>query len=235
MSPLIRDIVAMARKTFSRSQGDSFEDSMRTLKSLLAQLKAADIGLAANDLLFPRSLFYTRLPVKFMDIHAEDDFTITAFVVSPNQQIPLHDHPDMYGLIKCIAGKIRVTSYSRLPADRPYVVPAIISSCISATDRVHLIPCAKQGDVEAVAEDESVLVLTPDRGNIHEVRAEDGSSGFVDVLAPPYSQESDCRYFRVIGSAVDRSSEQEICWLLPVHPPSNYWTQVIPYRGPNVV
>jgi len=29
------------------------------------------------------------------------------------ETIPLHDHPNMHGIIKCLEGKIRVTSFTR--------------------------------------------------------------------------------------------------------------------------
>lgn len=237
MPSLIRDIVCAARKTFSLVAGDQFEERIRLLKSLLSQMQASDIGLTAADMHFPQRFLSFRAPVKFMTICEEPDFTVTAFIVSQGQKIPLHDHPDMHGLIKCIAGTLRVTSYSRLPLDRAYVLPAAISKRVAAGDRQRLIPCVKVGEVDVTAEEKRVLCLTPDGGNIHEVTAESGCGAFVDVLGPPYSRESDCHYYQVVGSAVDGSGKEEeltYWWLLPVHPPTNYFTEVIPYRGPNV-
>lgn len=233
MPPLIRDIVCSARKTFSLVRGDHFDESALVLKSLLSQVQAADIGITASELQFQRRFLSATSPVKFMNIHEESGFTVTAFIVSHNQQIPLHDHPGMNGFIKCVSGQIRVTSYSRLPQDRSYVLPAAVSSRVPSKDRQHLIPCVKV-EAKSIADDGSVLCLTPEAGNIHEVASENGASAFVDVLGPPYIDESGCRYYEVVASSVDRSLKREITWLLPVHPPANYFTEVIQYSGPNV-
>ena len=233
MPPLIKDIVCSARKTFALVCGDQFEESALILKSLLSQLQASDIAVTEADMQFQRRFLSPKSPVKFMTIHEEAAFTVTAFIVSPNQRVPLHDHPDMHGFLKCISGQIRVTSYSRLPADRQYNPPVSISTRVASNDRQRLISCVKVV-AEAAAEEGSVLCLTPDTGNIHEVTSENGASAFVDVLGPPYCDESDCHYYEVIGSAVDRNLKREITWLLPVHPPANYFTEVIQYSGPNV-
>ena len=36
------------------------------------------------------------------------------FVIREGQNIPLHDHPHMHGLIKCIQGRLKITSYSKV-------------------------------------------------------------------------------------------------------------------------
>lgn len=234
MSHLMRDIVLSARKAFSTSMGEQLEEGLLGLRSLLACLQASDVGITPADLLFPRRLFSSKTAVKFMNIYEESAFTVTAFIVPRVQRIPLHDHPDMNGLIRCVAGRIRVTSYSRLPMDRSYVLPAAVAARVSSSEASRLIPCLRLPDVGAGAEGDDVLSLTPERGNIHEIWSESEASAFVDVLGPPYSDETDCHYFKVVGSSVDCSSKQEISWLLQEHPPSSYFTEVIPYRGPRL-
>jgi cysteamine dioxygenase len=229
------DIIRSARKTFALASGDQFNDSLCLLKSLVKKLQASDIGLTAADVQFYRNFLFHKPPVRFMSIHEEESFTVTAFVIAHNHKIPLHDHPGMSGIIKCVSGRIRVTAYSPMPQNRAYVLPADISMRVAAADRQHLIPCLKLPDSEASAECDRILTLCPDSGNIHEVESVSGTSAFVDILFPPYRDESHCHYYRVIGSGVDAHSQQNLTWLLPVRPPINFFTETIPYRGPDVV
>lgn len=235
MASLMAEIIRSARKTITLPSGEQFNESLSLLKSLVKKLQASDISLTAADLQFYRHFLFSKPPVKFMSIHEEDSFSVTAFVIAQSHKIPLHDHPGMNGIIKCITGRIRVTAYSPMPQNRAYVLPADVSMRVAAADRQHLIPCQKLPDMESSADSDRVLTLTPDSGNIHEVESVSGTSAFVDILFPPYRDESHCHYYRVIGSGLDAHSQQNLTWLLPVHPPINFTTETIPYRGPDVV
>ena len=35
------------------------------------------------------------------------------FIVGEGESIPLHDHPNMHGIIKCLQGRLRIRSFSR--------------------------------------------------------------------------------------------------------------------------
>ena len=35
------------------------------------------------------------------------------FIIREGERIPLHDHPNMHGVIKCLEGRLRILSFSR--------------------------------------------------------------------------------------------------------------------------
>ena len=233
MSPLIRDVVSAARKTFSAIAGDHKDECLHVLKSLLSRLKASDMSLTEKELEFSR-WFSFQPPVRFMSVHEESNFTVTVFILPGGRKIPLHDHPKMNGLMKCLSGRIRVTSYSPLATDQPITLPASIAGRIPASSTDLLIPCFRQESV-VNSDDETVLCLTPDRGNIHEVEAVASSSAFLDVLSPPYSDDTSCNYYEVIGHVMDQRLQREVSWLYPLrHSPPDYFTEFVKYRGPDV-
>ena len=39
------------------------------------------------------------------------------FVIREGQNIPLHDHPHMHGIIKCLEGKLKITSFTKVVSD----------------------------------------------------------------------------------------------------------------------
>ncbi len=54
-------------------------------------------------------------PCLYTEIYDDDDMNVCIFTLrNTGSEIPLHDHPDITGLIKVIFGSARVTSYSWL-------------------------------------------------------------------------------------------------------------------------
>ena len=49
--------------------------------------------------------------VTYLRLHAEEDFTVGAFVFDRGQTIPLHNHPGMTVLMRCLFGETRVKAY----------------------------------------------------------------------------------------------------------------------------
>jgi cysteamine dioxygenase len=176
-------------------------------------------------------------PAKALGIHEEDAFSIMVFVLNQGERIPLHDHPGMTGVIKCLSGRISVSSFSPLPIEDSYVLPNCISKQVPKERQSYLIPCVENTrvTVSSSTDMDSICTLSPMEGNIHEIEAVEGSPAFLDILSPPYDGvERDCRYFTIVGKEVDKALKKEITWILEVSPPSSFWTSSLPYRGPRI-
>ena len=53
-------------------------------------------------------------PVTYIPVAENKHISMGIFVIREGQHIPLHDHPHMHGLIKCIQGRLKITSYSKV-------------------------------------------------------------------------------------------------------------------------
>ena len=234
----IVQVINCALATFSESRSPSLD----RLLSLLASLTPHDIGLDDKLLEGPsRSTFFSpsKPTAAVVQIQQNSLVTIGAFILGADQKIPLHDHPGMYGLIKCIHGRLQIKSYTALePSGEPIVVPReIVRKLPSRSMYENLIPCKFEQCIQVSSSaSDAICQVTPDFGNIHEVCAIDGkSAAFVDVISPPYDSEIGCNYFEVIGTCHDAAMKQDITWLLRLaREPSSYWTVSAPYKGPAI-
>lgn len=128
--------------------------------------------------------------------------------------MPLHDHPNMCGMLKVISGRLKVQSYSRLSPNDEVLVQA--------------------ENVKILTESSEASVLLPDVGNYHELTALDGRhAAFYDILSPPYSEEDErhCTFYRKIK--VDDSGNNVIFRLIKTRTPSHYFCDTLNYEQPD--
>ncbi len=77
--------------------------------------------------------------------------------------------------------------------------------------------------------------MTPTERNLHEVLAIGGPAAILDVLAPPYNEDRECHYYKVIATVFDKKLQRDITWLLEeVDSPQDYWCDSLPYNGPQI-
>lgn len=134
--------------------------------------------------------------------------------------MPLHDHPNMCGMLKVISGKLEVRSYSRIPPNN---------------EVVHV----QAENVKILTETSEASVLLPDVGNYHELTALDGNpAAFYDILSPPYSEQDDasedarhCTFYRKIF--VNDSGSKVIFRLIKTRTPSHYFCETFKYEQPD--
>lgn len=242
MSSLVQRIARQAMVTFrcppraAEDGGKSFLENLTRLKSLMTEVRAADLRLVprrAEDsstgiTAVGASCQRAAPPVTYMHICETEHFSMGVFLLKTGATIPLHDHPDMHGVLKVMYGKVRISCFDRLDRN---------TGTAGSMRRSVLRSCAEY------TEDSDACVLAPDRDNLHQIDAVDGPTAFMDILAPPYDpdQGRDCHYYRVLadggaagpGPGLGLKQQQEV-WLMEISQPPNFWCGGEPYPGPEV-
>lgn len=156
----------------------------------------------------------------YIKIYEDETVSASIFALQKDSSLPVHDHPHMYGFIKCIYGTLKITSYSQTTKKSS---ESIIQK--GDADRGSLNTYAyKESDLCVTESCQDIAILTPKKGNIHSISAVDGPAAFIDFLIPPYG-DKDCHYFAITDATDDIHTLQQIpC-------PSWYWCAHAPYRG----
>ena len=123
MCKCIETVFQLAVASFSKSTPS--EAAKRNLELLIAQtnkLLSSDVGLESCSVFRPSSSRHHGRartearppPVTYIPVAENKHISMGIFVIREGQNIPLHDHPHMHGLIKCIEGSLKITSYSKV-------------------------------------------------------------------------------------------------------------------------
>ena len=181
--------------------------------------------------------FFSGAPVTYIHIF-DDEKTVASsiFALKEGTSLPLHDHPNMHGFIKCISGKVLIKSYSKIwektfTCNTPNSKIDLQASGDFSHERLR-VGASRLPDRILTEDDSEAASLQPEQGNIHSVTAIDGPAAFIDFLAPPYSNDGQhtCHYFQVESS----DHVNDVHTLLEVGCPSWYWCAYAPYIGPQV-
>ncbi|KAI5102301.1 2-aminoethanethiol dioxygenase [Silurus meridionalis] len=248
MSSLIQRLARQALATFRNpvsEESKTFVENQSKLRNLLAEVRAVDLKIVPrcvesscppptpSQLLGP--------PVTYMHICETDSFSMGVFLLKHGSCIPLHDHPNMYGMLKVLYGKVRVSCYDRLDfsadsaSGRQYNPPLLPFQNSAMRPSV-------QRSLGEYTEESPPCVLSPHRDNLHQIEAVDGPTAFLDILAPPYDPDDgrDCHYYKVlqqVPEGADRKAgdqEQSELWLMEIPQPSEFWCGAEQYPGPKV-
>ena len=124
-------------------------------------------------------------------IISDERFHICTFLIPAGQEIPLHNHPGMTVLSKCLYGACRVLKYKW--SDGEYRV----SSAKTARE------CELISDSILLSKDGEIDICTP-KENIHRIMAITDVA-ILDVFVPPYNIEGgrDCTYYDLKSSVID--------------------------------
>lgn len=224
--------------------GKSFLENQSKLKSLMTEVRAADLKLVprradgSSPGVSPHLPYHHGgPPVTYMHICETDHFSMGVFLLKSGASIPLHDHPGMHGMLKVMYGKVRISCFDKL--ERP-------AGSTQAAPPLPPLPPAQVGalrrylrrSTNELTEESGPCVLFPDRDNLHQIDAVDGPTAFMDILAPPYDPDEgrDCHYYKVLTEAEVKDTEQKEkeVWLMEISQPPDFWCGGEPYPGPEV-
>lgn len=133
MTSKIECVLRQALITFSGANtSKAFHDNLVKLKRNANELDARSVGLDFRLLRWdtyelnrnfdnlPESTYIHRhqAPVTYIEVFEDQNVSIGVFVLRDGAKIPLHDHPDMYGVLKVIYGKVQIQSYT--PKQKDY-------------------------------------------------------------------------------------------------------------------
>jgi len=132
----------------------------------------------------------------------ENQFMVSMLDFEPGEEIPLHDHPDMTGVVYCTLGRVVVDHYDKLEETAENGNPLL----------------RFERHLEMTAGDTAALTVA--RGNIHMLKATKFTR-MIDVFTPPYDRDRTrrARYYAVDSAPyLDREGvfEAEASVNLPV-------------------
>jgi cysteamine dioxygenase len=239
MASLIEKVVRQALRTFSQKPAADviFEDNFAKLKALADKLTAADVNLNIHNMQESES-GGCKPPVIYISVYEDSNVTVGIFIVKSGEKLPLHDHPHMYGILKVIAGTLKIQSYTLVSNNTD------IDSSSHGGKR--LFPyarkksqtlCAMKMPEVIVSENNVACFLTPTERNLHEIYSIGASAAFLDILSPPYDSsefgERSCHYFKELNNETPGPVTNK-ARLIRIPSPAEYWNDVAVYEGPAI-
>lgn len=242
MSNHILNLLKQAIVTFAtkKHKPESFQSNLQALISLLDKTTAEHVN-------FPPQFMNTDLwehpdkaPVSCIEIFEDDHLTMGIFILKPNGKLPLHNHPQMHGLIKVIAGQVKIVSYS-INTDKTKEIDEKSFQSSNAPmpfkpkPSKHGVVTAELNEVTIANTSSPTCLLDPDFKNLHEIQSLEGPAAFLDILAPPYDYPlpdigiRKCSYYSRLSQVAPN-----IFRLQETRSPSWYWTDSHPYTGPEI-
>lgn len=159
------------------------------VQRIIRQLQANDPKIEECVQLYKDdpSLLPSDYPLSFPDgvpeiftAHYERQFMVSLLTFEAGEKIPLHNHPNMTGVVFCVSGRVVVDHYDKLEE--------------TAENGNLLLRHRHQLDMTRG----DSAALTANRGNIHKLNALE-STRMIDVFTPPYDNDrlSDQRVYRI--------------------------------------
>lgn len=143
------------------------EDSPKHLEDLKNHLDlstAQSLDLTDKILAMNKTLHWEKV-----SIHESEDFHVSVLMIPKGKKIPLHTHPGMHVVSKCVWGHFLI-------------------SCYDWCEEFPFSGIAKQTANEVVNAATPCCVLEPKKDNIHQIIALEDCA-FINIETPPYNDE----------------------------------------------
>lgn len=169
-------------------------------------------------------LLITDAPVTYISIYDDrQQVSASIFALRPESRLPIHDHPGMYGFIKCIHGSISISSFTKSSDYHEKPEHEHTDSGTHIPDIVRAIKEPRHLLHESTGQ---TVMLEPVKGNVHSIQAVDGPAAFLDFLLPPYCLPSrPCHYYDF-----EKELDSGSVLLREVDCPIWYWCDSVPYN-----
>ncbi|XP_046493132.1 2-aminoethanethiol dioxygenase [Neodiprion pinetum] len=217
-----------ALKTFAGRNSVGYrlcQKNFELLRSLMNKVTAADVRLDRDVL---ESVQMQSAPMCVVDIFENQDITIAIFILKQGVTMPMHDHPGMHGLLKVIAGTVKIDSFTLEISGDHIMEPNTGYTAIKHPGML-------------VKDTDDACVLTPREKNLHQISCIDGPAAFLDILSPPYDGEEygnmrPCTFFRITGSirSTESGEKSEKVQLVPSESPPDFFSISLEYLGPQL-
>lgn len=205
---------------------------------------------------------HTKAPVTYISVHEDRDFSISIFIVDAHARIPLHNHPEMHGLLQVVHGTLAISCYNRIPLSdlSPDVLPEVLKNKQHLLQKGYIVPAENVMNREPKDNTSGPLIVQPDKDNYHEIwNTGDKPAAILDILAPPYTHEepdqSDehipdkerrhCDFYKIarplqrgvsnLNNQNSNDLDNKTYWLQVIPTPSDYNCDFEPYMGPPLV
>jgi len=103
--------------------------------------------------------------------------------IEQSQDVPLHDHPGATGMVRILSGEVEVWQFDR-------------SAAVSKTEGLAVL----ERVTHRVMRPGDIAILSPDRGNIHALRARTKECSILDYFIPPYGR-SERTWYQPVDNA----------------------------------
>lgn len=171
-------------------------ESNQGLADLYAISKSADFSNLAQVVSQLQCKRIKRFPktgrnIGYIPLIEEKLFTLCAFSLPSGVVLPLHNHPRQHVGLRVLVGELSIYS-----CDLEKVGGKTSFSVLNPETRT-------------VTPDSAVVIVKPEYGNIHEIRAVTDSI-FLDLVLPPYGPDRECTYYVASPDGLKPVSEREM-------------------------